>query len=85
MLIYQQTHKTRGNSPDHRRTILHSQNDRRCAPVVKLSRTPIGIYVAFDQCEDEEFKNEVKTGTENSYQRHFAGKLHFWVFFSQGY
>jgi len=46
-----------------------------------MSRTRIDIYVVFDNFEDKEFKNEVKTVTGSSYQRHFSEKSHFWVFF----
>ena len=50
----------------------------------KLSRTPIDIYVVFDQFEDAEFENDVKTGIGSSYRRHFAENRIFGCFFLRG-
>jgi len=50
----------------------------------KSSRTPIDIYAVFDQFEDAELENDVKTGTGNGYRCHFVEKPNFWVFFLRG-
>ena len=52
--------------------IAYSEREREFTFAKKSSAYLIDIYVLFDETGDAVFKNEVKTGTGSSFQRHFG-------------